>query len=89
MDETLQKLYSVLVHFEEKEAEITEDEATLAKIKNEIEENLDVSVEELSQLDLIRVLKEHNFVVESAEDDQKIVSVPMDEETQVTFQTEK
>ncbi|QLK85861.1 hypothetical protein [Staphylococcus sp. 17KM0847] len=89
MNETLQKLYKVLVHFEEKEAEITEDEATLTKIKQEIEHNLKVSVEELSQMDLIRVLKEHNFVVESAEDDQKIVSVPMDDDTQVTFQTDK
>ncbi|KIX90259.1 hypothetical protein TP70_08470 [Staphylococcus microti] len=89
MDETLQKLYTVLVHFEEKETEITEDEATLAKIKQEIEQNLNVSVEELSQPELIRVLKDHNFVVESSEDDQKIVSVPMDDDTQVTFQTDK
>lgn len=46
MDETLRKLYKVLVHFEEKEVEITEDEAKLKKIKEEIEENLNISIED-------------------------------------------
>lgn len=89
MDETLQKLYTVLVHFEETDAEITENESKLKKIKEEIESNLNVSIEKESQSDLIRILKEHQFVVESTEEDQKIVSVPMDEDTQVTFQTDK
>ena len=89
MDETLQKLYKVLVHFEETNAEITEDESKLRKIKEEIESNLNVSIEKESQMDLIRLLKEHQFVVESTEDEQKIVSVPMDEDTQITFQADK
>ena len=89
MDETLQKLYKVLVHFEETNAEITEDESKLRKIKEEIESNLSVSIEKESQMDLIRLLKEHQFVVESTEDEQKIVSVPMDGDTQVSFQTDK
>lgn len=89
MDETLQKLYKVLVHFEETNAEITEDESKLRKIKEEIESNLNVSIEKESQMDLIRLLKEHQFVVESTEDEQKIVSVPMDSDTQVTFQADK
>ncbi|MCD8905224.1 hypothetical protein [Staphylococcus chromogenes] len=89
MDETLQKLYKVLVHFEETNAEITEDESKLRKIKEEIESNLNVSIEKESQMDLIRLLKEHQFVVESTEDEQKIVSVPMDGDTQVTFQADK
>lgn len=89
MDEILQKLYKVLVHFEETNAEITEDESKLRKIKEEIESNLNVSIEKESQMDLIRLLKEHQFVVESTEDEQKIVSVPMDGDTQVTFQADK
>ncbi|ALN76262.1 MULTISPECIES: hypothetical protein [Staphylococcus] len=89
MDETLQKLYTVLVHFEETDTEITEDENKLRKIKDEIETNLNVSIEKESQSDLIRILKEHQFVVESTEDEQKIVSVPMDEDTQITFQADK
>ncbi|MCQ9301118.1 hypothetical protein NQ043_08125 [Staphylococcus hyicus] len=89
MDETLQKLYTVLVHFEETNTEITEDENKLRKIKDEIESNLNISIEKESQADLIRILKEHQFVVESTEDEQKIVSVPMDEDTQITFQTDK
>lgn len=89
MDETLQKLYKVLVHFEETNAEITEDESMLRNIKEEIESNLNVSIEKESQMDLIRLLKEHQFVVESTEDEQKIVSVPMDGDTQVTFQADK
>lgn len=89
MDETLQKLYKVLVHFEETNAEITEDESKLRKIKEEIESNLNVSIEKESQMDLIRLLKEHQFVVESTEDEQKIVSVPMEGDTQVTFQADK
>ncbi|MCE5042615.1 hypothetical protein [Staphylococcus chromogenes] len=89
MDETLQKLYKVLVHFEETNAEITEDESKLRNIKEEIESNLNVSIEKESQMDLIRLLKEHQFVVESTEDEQKIVSVPMDGDTQVTFQADK
>lgn len=35
MDETLQKLYKVLVHFEETNTEITEDESKLRNIKEE------------------------------------------------------
>ncbi|WP_257214151.1 hypothetical protein, partial [Staphylococcus hyicus] len=89
MDETLQKLYTVLVHFEETNTEITEDENKLRKIKDEIESNLNISIEKESQADLIRILKEHQFVVESTEDEQKIVSVPMDDDTQITFQTDK
>lgn len=89
MHETLQKLYTVLVHFEETDTEITEDENKLRKIKDEIETNLNVSIEKESQSDLIRILKEHQFVVESTEDEQKIVSVPMDEDTQITFQADK
>ncbi|UWF55938.1 hypothetical protein NZD48_07695 [Staphylococcus hyicus] len=89
MDETLQKLYTVLVHFEETNTEITEDENKLRKIKDEIESNLNISIEKESQTDLIRILKEHQFVVESTEDEQKIVSVPMDDDTQITFQTDK
>ncbi|UXS74832.1 hypothetical protein [Staphylococcus chromogenes] len=89
MDEILQKLYKILVHFEETNAEITEDESKLRKIKEEIESNLNVSIEKESQMDLIRLLKEHQFVVESTEDEQKIVSVPMDGDTQVTFQADK
>ncbi|NJI14449.1 hypothetical protein GLV95_00185 [Staphylococcus agnetis] len=60
MDETLQKLYTVLVHFEETDTEITEDENKLRKIKDEIETNLNVSIEKESQSDLIRILKEHH-----------------------------
>lgn len=86
MDETLRKLYKVLVHFEEKEVEITEDEAKLKKIKEEIEENLNISIEDEQQADLIRLLKEHQFVVESTEDEQKVVQVPMDDDTQISFQ---
>ncbi|RIL96872.1 hypothetical protein [Staphylococcus chromogenes] len=89
MDETLQKLYKVLVHFEETNTEITEDESKLRNIKEEIESNLNVSIEKESQMDLIRLLKEHQFVVESTEDEQQIVSVPMDGDTQVTFQADK
>ncbi|MCO4338219.1 hypothetical protein MTQ94_07795 [Staphylococcus agnetis] len=89
MHETLQKLYTVLVHFEETDTEITGDENKLRKIKDEIETNLNVSIEKESQSDLIRILKEHQFVVESTEDEQKIVSVPMDEDTQITFQADK
>ncbi|MCE4961490.1 hypothetical protein [Staphylococcus chromogenes] len=89
MDETLQKLYKVLVHFEETNTEITEDESKLRNIKEEIESNLNVSIEKESQMDLIRLLKEYQFVVESTEDEQKIVSVPMDGDTQVTFQADK
>ncbi|MBI5974886.1 hypothetical protein [Staphylococcus canis] len=89
MDETLEKLYKVLVHFEEKEVEITEDEQKLNDIKKKIEDNLNVSVEETSQMDLIRLLKEHNFSVESSDDEQKIISVPMDDDTQVKFHTDK
>lgn len=89
MDETLQKLYKVLVHFEETNTEITEDESKLRNIKEEIESNLNVSIEKESQMDLIRLLKEHQFVVESTEDEQKIVSVPMYGDTQVTFQADK
>ncbi|MDQ7193629.1 hypothetical protein RCF68_08650, partial [Staphylococcus felis] len=60
MDETLQKLYKVLVHFEEKEVGITEDEEKLNEIKKKIEENLNVSIEETSQMDLIHLLKDHD-----------------------------
>lgn len=89
MNETLQKLYKVLVHFEEREVEITNDETKLEKIKQEIEQNLNISVEEESQADLIRLLKSHNFAVESTEEEQKTINVPMGDDTQITFQTDK
>ncbi len=89
MDETLQKLYKVLVHFEETEVEITHDEKKLEKIKQEIEQNLNISIEEEQQADLIHLLKDHNFAVESTEDEQKTINVPMDDDTQVTFQADK
>ncbi|MGV3243795.1 hypothetical protein [Staphylococcus sp. 11261D007BR] len=89
MDETLQKLYKVLVHFEEKEVEITEDENRLNEIKKKIEDNLNVSIEDVSQMDLIHLLKDHNFEVESTEEQQKTISVPMDDDTQIKFQADK
>ncbi|AVP36902.1 hypothetical protein DOS68_09535 [Staphylococcus felis] len=89
MDETLQKLYKVLVHFEEKEVGITEDEEKLNEIKKKIEENLNVSIEETSQMDLIHLLKDHDFTVEFSDEAQKVISVPMDDDTQVKFHTDK
>ncbi|ARJ51689.1 hypothetical protein [Staphylococcus lutrae] len=89
MNETLQKLYKVLVHFEETELAITNDEDKLEKIKQEIEENLNVSIADESQADLIRLLKEHQFTVESTEEEQKTIHVPMDDDTQITFQADK